>query len=431
MAETALRESGDGEDPRQPGDGQARRERPGPAGRDRLRIRPRPARMAGLSVTAELQTRVQAPALRRAGRRPGLLVVSATDGEDTALTSRGPLPDPPCAPERAVFESGSITKVFTSLLLALAVERGELGVDDPLVEHLPRGTPRADARMVDRSGSLDLSTHRSGLPRLPPGSSCSRSAIATIPTPASRRMTSKQRLGRPVRRVAGADDPATGVLPAPVCWASRSPTRPRPTTKPWCGSGSPAPLGLQDTVITLSEDHRSRLGLGNEGMGRCRQASGRSPASTKAAPRSHRRRPAHVHPRPDGDAAGRARGARPRSDRATRREQRAVASPRGCGSPRMAPGRDRSSEGPGRDAQRWDRRLSEHRGLGAGRAAWRRGAFGERSKRGRGRHGSSSSTSNDPPVLPSRGRGRSTPPRARGRAVPRGTAPRDSRMRRR
>ena len=64
-----------------------------------------------------------------------------TDGDETAFASRGPLPDPPCAPERAVFEIGSITKVFTSLLLAIAVERGELGVDDPLVEHLPRAGP--------------------------------------------------------------------------------------------------------------------------------------------------------------------------------------------------------------------------------------------------------------------------------------------------
>ncbi len=164
---TAVREPRDREDPRQPGDGEARRPGPGSAGRDRLRVRPRPARLAGLSVTAELQTQVDA-ALRRAGRRPGLLVVSATDGDDTAFASRGPLPDPPCAPERAVFEIGSITKVFTSLLLAIAAERGELDVDDPLVEHLPRGTrvPMRDGRPIRL---VDLATHRSGLPRLPPG----------------------------------------------------------------------------------------------------------------------------------------------------------------------------------------------------------------------------------------------------------------------
>jgi CubicO group peptidase (beta-lactamase class C family) len=102
-------------------------------------------------VTAELQAQVDA-ALRRAGRRPGLLVVSATDGGDTAFAARGPLPDPPCAPERAVFEIGSITKVFTSLLLAIAAERGELGVDDPS-SSTSRAGPACRCGMVSRSRS--------------------------------------------------------------------------------------------------------------------------------------------------------------------------------------------------------------------------------------------------------------------------------------
>ena len=234
----AVREPGDREDPRQPGDGEAPRQRPGPAGRDRLRVRARPARLAGLSVTAELQTRVDA-ALRRAGRRPGLLVASATDGDDTAFASRGPLPDPPCAPERAVFEIGSITKVFTSLLLAIAAERGELGVDDPLVEHLPRGTrvPMRDGRPIRL---VDLATHRSGLPRLPPGFLLH--ALRHRDDPYARLSTDDPPAapGRRVRESPPASDSATRTT-ARGCWASRSPTRQRPTTKPWCGSGSPRP----------------------------------------------------------------------------------------------------------------------------------------------------------------------------------------------
>jgi CubicO group peptidase (beta-lactamase class C family) len=74
----------------------------------------------------------------------------------------------PCAPERAVFEIGSITKVFTSLLLAIAVERGEVGLDDPLVEHLPRGT-RVPMRAGRPITLVNLATHTPGLPRLPPG----------------------------------------------------------------------------------------------------------------------------------------------------------------------------------------------------------------------------------------------------------------------
>lgn len=67
---------------------------------------------------------------------------------------------------RTMFEIGSVTKVFTSLLLALAVERGEVKLDDPVAKLLP-----PEAKMPTRNGKqitlLDLATHRSGLPRMP------------------------------------------------------------------------------------------------------------------------------------------------------------------------------------------------------------------------------------------------------------------------
>ena len=65
-----------------------------------------------------------------------------------------------------LYEIGSITKVFTSLLLADMVERGEVALDDPVAKYLP-----ASVTMPERAGRqitlLDLSTHRSGLPRMP------------------------------------------------------------------------------------------------------------------------------------------------------------------------------------------------------------------------------------------------------------------------
>src|SRR5213075_2305597 len=39
-----------------------------------------------------------------------------------------------------VFEIGSVTKVFTSLLLADAVQRGEVALTDPVSKYLPKGT---------------------------------------------------------------------------------------------------------------------------------------------------------------------------------------------------------------------------------------------------------------------------------------------------
>jgi CubicO group peptidase (beta-lactamase class C family) len=65
-----------------------------------------------------------------------------------------------------VYEIGSITKVFTSLLLADAVGRGEVALTDPVADFLP-----AKVRVPERGGRSitlqDLATHTSGLPRLP------------------------------------------------------------------------------------------------------------------------------------------------------------------------------------------------------------------------------------------------------------------------
>lgn len=67
-----------------------------------------------------------------------------------------------------VFEIGSITKVFTALLLTEMVTRGEVALDDPVSKFLP-GT----VKMPDRNGKqitlLDLATYTSGLPRIPDG----------------------------------------------------------------------------------------------------------------------------------------------------------------------------------------------------------------------------------------------------------------------
>ena len=65
-----------------------------------------------------------------------------------------------------VFEMGSVTKVFTSLLLADMVQKGEVSLDDPVAKYLP-----ATVKMPTRNGRVitlvDLATHTSGLPRLP------------------------------------------------------------------------------------------------------------------------------------------------------------------------------------------------------------------------------------------------------------------------
>lgn len=62
---------------------------------------------------------------------------------------------------QTVFEIGSVTKVFTALLLADMAERGQVRLSDLATRYLPGATSPVTL--------ADLATHTSGLPRLPPG----------------------------------------------------------------------------------------------------------------------------------------------------------------------------------------------------------------------------------------------------------------------
>jgi serine-type D-Ala-D-Ala carboxypeptidase/endopeptidase len=65
-----------------------------------------------------------------------------------------------------LFEIGSATKVFTSLLLADAVQRGEVALTDPVSKYLPAGVKMPE-RGETKITLQDLANHTSGLPRLP------------------------------------------------------------------------------------------------------------------------------------------------------------------------------------------------------------------------------------------------------------------------
>ncbi len=73
--------------------------------------------------------------------------------------------DPRPLDGNTVFEIGSITKPFTSILLADAVRRGDVALDDPVEKYLPDGI-----RVPERGRKItlhDLATHFSSLPRIP------------------------------------------------------------------------------------------------------------------------------------------------------------------------------------------------------------------------------------------------------------------------
>lgn len=93
-------------------------------------------------------------------RRVGL-VVGARSGRETGFWCRGDLPDG----ETSIFEIGSVTKTFTSLLLADLARDGVVALDDPVSRYLPAAPP-VRGRPITLE---DLATHHSGLPRLPAG----------------------------------------------------------------------------------------------------------------------------------------------------------------------------------------------------------------------------------------------------------------------
>jgi len=100
------------------------------------------------------------------GRAPGIVVGVLEGGRRRYVAYGAAGPGRARLDEHTLFEIGSISKTFTGLLLADAVTRGEARLDQPVAELLPAGTvvPSRDGKSITLVG---LSTHRSGLPRMP------------------------------------------------------------------------------------------------------------------------------------------------------------------------------------------------------------------------------------------------------------------------
>lgn len=95
------------------------------------------------------------------------MVVGELSPEGRVFTAHGKTSAEGDAPGAgSFFEIGSITKVFTALLLMDAVERGEVALEDPVSKYLPEtvSVPNRNGRAITLA---DLTTHTSGLPRIP------------------------------------------------------------------------------------------------------------------------------------------------------------------------------------------------------------------------------------------------------------------------
>ena len=130
------------------------------------------------------------------------------------------------AEPRTVFQIGSVTKVFTALVLADMAERGEVHLSDPAASYLPGRAPPGPVTLAD------LATHTAGLPRLPRG--LFRSALLHPADPYARYPAA--RLVRDARRALRAGSPGA-LTPTPTSASACSATcsaRPREhPTRPW------------------------------------------------------------------------------------------------------------------------------------------------------------------------------------------------------
>jgi len=157
-----------------------------------------------------------------------------------------------------VYEIGSITKVFTSLLLADAVRRGEVALTDPVGKFLP-----ARVKVPERGRAIsleDLATHTSGLPRMPsnfapkdPANPYADYSFENLYTFLS---------GYQLPRDAGSEyeysNLGGGLLGHALTLATRSTDYETMVVKRVA-----APLGMTNTAITLSPSMKSRLAVGH------------------------------------------------------------------------------------------------------------------------------------------------------------------------
>ena len=114
-------------------------------------------------------------------RNLGIVVGIVTPGGRRILShGRASLDDPRGLTGDTVFEIGSVTKLFTSVLLADMVRRGEVQLTDSVFRYLPPHTSRA---RENRTITLaDLATHTSGLPLWPSGIPATRAGALSMAT---------------------------------------------------------------------------------------------------------------------------------------------------------------------------------------------------------------------------------------------------------
>ena len=200
----------------------------------------------------------------RIGGQAGIgIVVGVIDADGRRVVADGALDDKKPLNGDTLFEIGSISKVFTSLLLADAVQRGEVALTDPVAKFLP-----ADVKVSERGGKKitlqDLATHTSGLPRLP-GNLLPADAANPYADYTAKQLyefLATYKLPRDIGSQYEYSNLGGGFLGHAL--ARRAGT----SYETLLRNRITAPLGLKSTTITLSDALKQRLAVGHDESGK-------------------------------------------------------------------------------------------------------------------------------------------------------------------
>jgi CubicO group peptidase (beta-lactamase class C family) len=194
------------------------------------------------------------------------IVVGVVDAHGRRVVAHGALADGDPRPldGDTVFEIGSITKAFTGLVLADMVERGEVGLDDPVGRYLPAGVtaPERNGRQITL---IDLATHTAGLPRWPddiaPGDLSPKdwsNPYADYTVDQLHAFLNTHRLRRDIGAGHAYSNLGMGLLGRALAHRAgvnfETLARRRIT----------GPLGMSDTAIELSADQQARFAIGHD-----------------------------------------------------------------------------------------------------------------------------------------------------------------------
>jgi len=165
--------------------------------------------------------------------------------------------------EDSIFEIGSITKVFTAVLLAQLKAEGLVSLEDPVRKHLPDGV-----KVPSRNGKIirlhHLATHTSGLPTLPSNLNPRdpENPYGDYKVEDLEKFIGRAKLRRDPGEAFDYSNVGVGLLGHLL--ASRAGL----SYEEAVISRICAPLGMKDTGIALSEDQKTRLLPGHSSDGK-------------------------------------------------------------------------------------------------------------------------------------------------------------------